>query len=98
MIDLEDFLKDLRFTLENLESKYQTRINHISSNLSMPYEINKNIYEESCQFFSKIFIDLINSKYITKKFSESVEKYRLITENANDLITVQNDKFEFEYI
>ncbi|MFX1476549.1 MAG: PAS domain S-box protein [Promethearchaeota archaeon] len=98
MIDLEDFLKDLRITLENLESKYQTRINQISSNLSMPYEINKNIYEESCQFFSKIFIDLINSKYITKKYSESEEKYRLITENANDLIIVQNDKFEYEYI
>jgi len=98
MIDLDDFLKDLRIRVEDLEGKYQTRINQISSKLSMPYEINKNIYEESCHFFSKIFIDLINSNYITKKFSESEEKYRLITENANDLITVQNDKFEYEYI
>jgi len=32
------------------------------------------------------------------KLKESEEKYRLITENANDLIVVLNSKFEFEYI
>ena len=29
---------------------------------------------------------------------ESEEKYRLITENANDLIAILNDRFEYEYI
>ncbi len=33
-----------------------------------------------------------------KKLKESEEKYRLITENANDLITVLNEKFEIEYM
>jgi len=102
MIDLDDFLKDLRIRVENLEDKYQIMINQIYSKFRIPYEINKsiikNIYEESCHFFSKIIIDLINSKYINKKLSESEEKYRLITENANDMIAVQNDKFEYEYI
>jgi len=98
MIDINDFLKDLRIRAENLEDKYQMMINQIYSKFNMPYEINKNIYEESCHFFSKIIIDLINSNYINKKLSESEEKYRLITENANDLIAVQNDKFEYEYI
>jgi len=33
-----------------------------------------------------------------EKLKESEEKYRLITENANDLIAVLNSKFEHEYI
>jgi PAS domain S-box-containing protein len=32
------------------------------------------------------------------KLKESEERYRLIYENANDLIRVLNDKFEFEYL
>ena len=63
MIDLDDFLKDLRIRAENLEGKYQIMINQIYSKFSIPYEINKsiikNIYEESCHFFSKIIIDCI---------------------------------------
>ena len=33
-----------------------------------------------------------------QKLRESEEKYRLISENANDLFAVLNDKFEYEYI
>ncbi len=33
-----------------------------------------------------------------KKLKESEEKYRLISENANDLIAILNSKFEHEYI
>lgn len=33
-----------------------------------------------------------------QKLRESEEKYRLISENANDLITILNQKFEHEYI
>ncbi|KKK45111.1 MAG: Signal transduction histidine kinase [Candidatus Lokiarchaeum sp. GC14_75] len=32
------------------------------------------------------------------KVKESEEKYRLISENANDLIAILNDKYEYEYI
>ena len=34
----------------------------------------------------------------TKELKDSEEKYRLISENANDLIAVLNNKYEFEYI
>ncbi|MFX0072798.1 MAG: PAS domain S-box protein [Candidatus Hermodarchaeota archaeon] len=64
------------------------------------------------EFKKKIFLDqnenlkiLIVSRNIDnleslaeEKLQESEERYRLITENANELIRVLNDKFEFEYI
>ncbi len=102
MIDLDNFLKDLRIKAENFEDKYQIMINQIYAKFDPPNQINKsiikNIFDESCYFFSKIIIDLINSNDVNKKLSDSEEKYRVITENANDLIAVQNDKFEYEYI
>ncbi|MFX1522867.1 MAG: PAS domain S-box protein, partial [Promethearchaeota archaeon] len=45
---------------------------------------------------NKIFVNLKNISKI--KDIESGEKYRLLYENANDLIRVFNEKFEFEYL
>ncbi len=44
------------------------------------------------------FIDATKRIETEQKLGESEEKYRLITENTNDLIGVINDKFEIEYI
>ena len=44
------------------------------------------------------FIDVTEKYTLQKKLEESEEKYRLITENANDLIRVLNENFEFEYL
>ncbi|MFW9968771.1 MAG: PAS domain S-box protein, partial [Candidatus Odinarchaeota archaeon] len=44
------------------------------------------------------FMDITEKYNLLCKLEESEEKYRLITENANDLIRVLNEKFEFEYI
>ena len=40
----------------------------------------------------------IQRVWIQQKLKESEEMYRLIAENANDLIAILNDKFEYEYI
>ncbi len=42
--------------------------------------------------------DITEKKEIENRLKESEEKYRLISENANDLIVVLNDNFEYEYI
>jgi len=42
--------------------------------------------------------DISEKKVAELELKESEEKYRLITENANDLIAIVNDKYEFEYV
>ncbi len=41
---------------------------------------------------------IATGKEIDQKLKDSEEKYRLISENANDMIHIFNEKFEFEYI
>jgi len=42
--------------------------------------------------------DITEGKKVKEALKESEEKYRLISENANDLIVVVNQKFEIEYM
>ncbi len=42
--------------------------------------------------------DITDQKMAEQKLRESEEKYRLITENANDMISILNQKMVFEYI
>jgi len=58
----------------------------------------EEIYGETCQIFSEIIKEFFKPNGISQKIKESDDYFQLITENANDLIAVHNDKFEYEYI
>jgi len=42
--------------------------------------------------------DLTNQKIIEEELNQSLNKYRIITENANDVIGILNEKYEIEYL
>jgi PAS domain S-box-containing protein len=46
----------------------------------------------------EVLLDITERKKAEQKLKESEEKYRLISENANDMIYFFNEKYEFEYI
>ncbi len=47
--------------------------------------------------FQGIILDISDWKHLEEELKKSEENYRLISENADDLITVVNQKFRFEY-
>ncbi|MHA1271730.1 MAG: PAS domain S-box protein [Candidatus Helarchaeota archaeon] len=62
-----------------------------------------DIYSQPIFFNGKFarfinFIDITNLKETEKKLLRSEEKYRLISENANDLIAIINNLGKYEYI
>ena len=56
------------------------------------------LYNNQVTQIVTIIKDITEKKIAERKLKESEQKYRLITENSNDLIRVLNEDFKIEYI
>lgn len=83
------------------------RIDYKDEQISCAYEVNT--FQIAPMYMAAAFIDITDRKILEYKLKKEIEEksralkkseefYRLISENANDLITVFDDKFKFEYI
>ena len=63
-------------------------------------EYNQKFYDKvlNKEGVSGVIIDITDKKEAEVKLNDSEKKYRLLTENLNDIITVVNDKGQVEYI
>ena len=74
----------------------EKRFEQYASPLDRWYSVTA--YSREKGHFSTIFTDITERKRLVEDLEESKEKYRLITENVNDLILVLNDAYIYEYI
>ena len=64
--------------------------------LELTFKLNKNSNGEIISS-EGTFIDVTEHIENEQKLKDSEEKYHLISENANDMISILNEKFEIEY-
>ena len=98
--DPEDLEKNIQEIRNGKEIKgIEVKAKNIAGEL-FDFEINSLPIEKEGRILMVINIarDITKRKEIEKLLIDSEENYRLISESANDLIRVMNDKFEFEYI
>jgi len=102
-IHSEDVLKIAETMKNALQTKEMIlvpryRLLHKNRNIVYASAIGKYVNTSENESFIVTIRDITIQTRIEQKLKESEEKYRLISENANDLISIFNDKLEFEYV
>ncbi|MFX0133538.1 MAG: PAS domain S-box protein, partial [Candidatus Hodarchaeota archaeon] len=78
----------------NFEIKFKKKNGEV-----FPADVSSSLFEiGGKKVIQGIVRDITERKIAEKQLRESEENYRLITENANDLITIFNSRLEYEYI
>ncbi|MFX0071991.1 MAG: PAS domain S-box protein, partial [Candidatus Hermodarchaeota archaeon] len=94
---VKEFIKDVT---KNGESSQEGRLRHKNGDWKW-FDIRARLYLDQNQQWKGLLIsrDISERKESEQKLKESEEKYRLITENANDLIAIlNNNNFKHEFI
>jgi len=86
-------LKEGFETRSNLSVEYRT----LHKDGHYVYASAKGAYMDNGRFYG-VVRDISETKLAEQKLKESEEKYRLISENAYDLIGIVNTKLKYEYI
>ncbi|MHA1844147.1 MAG: PAS domain S-box protein [Promethearchaeota archaeon] len=94
----EDFKQIVKEDFRKENDLIQVRIRHKNGDY-LWFELLLSIYSENRQEKKIIILghDITPQKEIEQKLRESENRYRLITENANDLIAIINENYELEY-
>jgi len=97
-----DYKKVRRFMLKVFkygENMHETRIRHKNGKwVWLENKAKMFTDEHGNQKYLYISRDITERKKTEKALKESEERYRLITENSNDLIRVLNEDFKIEYL
>ncbi len=97
--DSEDINQKINQILEEQQSFFGERRYRTKDGRLVDVEVRASLVHYLDQhIISVVSRDITERKKTEKRLLESEEKYRLITENANDLIGIVNQKFEIEFI
>jgi PAS domain S-box-containing protein len=97
--DHEKFIEEFNRSIKSGKIKTEVRIKHRNGHFIWT-ETNGKTFQDIDGETKVLTIsrDITERKKTEEKLKESEERYRLISENATELITVQNDKFQIEYV
>ncbi|MFX1427797.1 MAG: PAS domain S-box protein [Promethearchaeota archaeon] len=97
--DIERVLEYYKKASRKGEGKIEFRIRHANGHYIWVEVKGKRFIDVNNKLKTLLISrEITERKGMEKKLKESEEMYRLISENANDLIRVLNERFEFEYI
>jgi PAS domain S-box-containing protein len=101
--DVKKLISFYKTTLEEksfLEQPVEFRILPKQGDYIWVSSSSKNYYDDFGNVigFISTLKDITDKNLAEQKLKESEQKYRLITEQSNDLIRVLNEKFELEYV
>jgi PAS domain S-box-containing protein len=101
--DIKNLISFYKTTLEEksfLEHPVEFRILPKHGDYIWFSSSSKNYYDDEGKVigFISTLKDITDKKIAEQKLKESEQKYRLITEQSNDLIRVLNEKLELEYV